>query len=353
MSAKSRASNKRRRTSSRRRTGDLHVRVDRRGDENVGTGQPRERARLSERVLLLLYVIIPISVAIALGDVFLAHRFLGKHLPILPEALLVFALIFDAPHLVGSTILLADREYLKFHGRRFLIGGAVLLAIVTLVPHLVGEDAFWIGVMAYTVYHVVGQQAGVAKLLSRVDGPLFLAWKVILILGAFGVFAGLFYPSGALNRCVEVACLAVTVCTVPLVRRSKRRVGSAYIVLNTTMIWACYACLRLHEPFFAVLMPRVVHDATAFAFYVTHDRNRNAEESKNLFHRLLSGASRSKATPYLTPALALLIAYPITAYCRDSDSLAWIYLFVSAFHFYTEGFTWKGTSPHRRYVAFG
>jgi hypothetical protein len=118
-------------------------------------------------------------------------------------------------------------------------------------------------------------------------------------------------------------------------------------------------------PLFAVLGPRVVHDATAFVFYAAHDYNRHFRGPRNWLYALL-GKARIGAFAAV-PAIAVLLTWFL-----DKRADAWLGFltahvleprfsrliafglvgYLGLVHYYTEAVTWKADSPYRRYIRF-
>ncbi|MCB0360942.1 MAG: hypothetical protein KDD44_14940, partial [Bdellovibrionales bacterium] len=106
---------------------------------------------------------------------------------------------------------------------------------------------------------------------------------------------------------------------------------------------------RIDYSFFLILLPRVIHDLTAFAFYMVHDANRNAgSRSPNLIYRFLRFSRISPAV--LGPLLALGIALPITLQSSQQVGLQIIFVLAST-HYLTETVTWRRGTPHRLQIS--
>jgi hypothetical protein len=117
--------------------------------------------------------------------------------------------------------------------------------------------------------------------------------------------------------------------------------------------------------FFAILIPRLVHDATAYVFYVTHDFNKHSVNPKNV---LYCWAKRYSISIFIVlPVLSFLIAFVLQAY--GDAVITWITLelfgveirkavtlgllgYFSLMHYYYEGLTWRIGSPYRQFIAF-
>lgn len=94
-------------------------------------------------------------------------------------------------------------------------------------------------------------------------------------------------------------------------------------------------------------MPRVIHDLTAFAVYITHDTNR--DRPRNRVYRITRFTRLPPAV--LLPALSVGIAYTMTSH-RDWAAVNIAVIALSFLQHYMEGIIWRGPNPHRGQIAF-
>ena len=123
--------------------------------------------------------------------------------------------------------------------------------------------------------------------------------------------------------------------------------GSRHILANFALVGSVVLLYLMDYSFFMVLIPRVIHDLTAFAFYITHDQNRNSERTHNALYSIFDRTGIPVAI--LCPLLAVIFAFPLT-YCMQ---IPWVYhlaMIAALFHYYTDGITWKREAPHREFV---
>jgi hypothetical protein len=117
--------------------------------------------------------------------------------------------------------------------------------------------------------------------------------------------------------------------------------------------------------FLAILVPRLVHDVTAYIFYVTHDYNKHHQQPRNALYRL----SKACQLPIVVvlPALSFALAFVLQAYGDFWVSQLTEFFFgveirkvitigligyLGLMHYYTESFTWKQDSPYRQFIGF-
>lgn len=310
---------------------------------------------IPSRVLLSLYLVLPFSLVFVLTDYYLFNQDVRKLLPNDPHSLPFFALFFHLPHIVGSAIILLDKEYVKFYRKPLLIGIPLIIASMTLLPLIVGV---WTAAMLFvfvTIVHVVGQQMGVARmLLGKIKMADFYFWKFLSLplwsLAGFLVLSGRRLSAQSVPLSVYViAIIAYGIATFfvyRLCRESSNKIGGWYLI-STHLMLALTACFIYYQyPFFAILCPRVVHDCTAFAFYIAHNQNRFIKTRSNLLFRLLAF---SGIPIFILCPLTAIILTKFLKYSYFYFGTIFITFFI-LFHYLTEAITWKRTGLYREYV---
>jgi hypothetical protein len=117
--------------------------------------------------------------------------------------------------------------------------------------------------------------------------------------------------------------------------------------------------------FMAILVPRFVHDATAYVFYVVHDYNKHARHPQNFIYRL---AARCHLHVFIVlPLISFFLAFVLQAYGDDAVNFITRHLlgkefyklitlgflgYLALMHYYMEALTWQKDSPYRKYIAF-
>jgi hypothetical protein len=210
-------------------------------------------------------------------------------------------------------------------------------------------------VIAYTMYHVLSQQLGVAISMMKVrPGKLYepLRWSATLA-GTFMYtlavvdhelyFVGIRF--GTLFEILAAASVA-TSCVLGhrMAKDSKNSKGTLYLYANLAMLVAVCGFWQLGYAVFVIMVPRFVHDLTALYIYAVHDHNRNVQTRHNYIYRSFSFLS-----PLIVcPALAIVLTAVLEPYAWFVAPL----IIITLLHYYTESFIWRGDSPHRRQVAF-
>jgi hypothetical protein len=149
------------------------------------------KLNVSFRVLLGLYAIIPLCLMLQMADGWFWHGFLKANLPTRPSQFLVFQILFGTPHIIASSIVLASNtEYLMFYKRNLIRMTAAIAMVFGVGSLFIPYQVFYVLVAAWTVYHVLKQQHGVARGVCRLP-----SWAFYLLLW-LSVAAGLFVYIG-------------------------------------------------------------------------------------------------------------------------------------------------------------
>ena len=359
--------------------------------------------------LLSLYLVMPILVLFVGWDtLFWNHQWRDRILPQFPAEILIWSIVFNFPHIVSSLVTLADKAYWDFYRRRLIVGFSVIAASVLVInlltPVLFGKQVtdliflvYFVFYAGYTVWHVLSQQFGIGLMLMRVTPQVryYSMWRWLSTTAGtlmyVMVFGEVFFNDVQLfgvdvERLLMVVALGFVVLAslvgAPLVIQSRRTLGSWYGVGNLAILPVSYLMLLWGYPVFVVMIPRFIHDFTAFQVYAVHDHNRNREVAHNLVYRCLRWVP---LTPLmLCPLVAIVLANSVECSTMWIDTLIgssatlpqkcllepamalpladrvpgsmalWLQVFfiTGFFHYFIEGFVWKRESIHRHSVGF-
>lgn len=328
---------------------------------------------VSFRLLLGLYAIIPVCLLLQLLDGWFWQGALQAMLPSRPTHLLLFQVLFGTPHIIASSIvLMSNSDYFNVYKAK-LVWMTLALAVFFGVGSLfIPYRGFYVLVAAWTVYHVLKQQHGVARGVCRLPD-----WAFYLLLW-LSVSAGLFIYIGIfLNNSLDaqqvfwIKSIAGSLC-VGLVLSAgycQRYVNTAFgrwfLWSNVLLVLVSFYFYVQQYYFFAILVPRLVHDATAYIFYVTHDYNKHHAQPQNFMYR---AAKRCRLSVFMVlPLLSFTLAFVLQTYgdnivstmtrelfgteIRQAVSLG-LLGYLALMHYYTEAFTWKHGSPYRQFIGF-
>jgi len=125
----------------------------------------------------------------------------------------------------------------------------------------------------------------------------------------------------------------------------KSKQGVFYIYLNLFMFTTVFLLATLEYFIFALIIPRVIHDVTAFIIYSNHDANKYSIKKNNFIYAKL----KSLPVPVwvLSPTLGIAIAF-IVNNINPWFALYSVFIF-ELLHYYIESFIWKKGGTHRSY----
>jgi hypothetical protein len=330
--------------------------------------------QVSNQYLLALYIVAPACVFIVLLDwLFFDGYMQYYYLPVKPSEWAFWAVFFNFPHIVASFITLADRDYLTFYKKPILrsiititlLVGSYLLGLNLLSqPHgLWLNGLFFIFFATYTMYHVLAQQFGLSLMMLRQPSDAyFRSWLVLSTFSTVLMYGMIFTKSYLLSANIYVYTFyeifaVITTTTLflgslfglKLALSARCKQGRHYVYANVAMSWCAYFCLMMGYSVFVILIPRVIHDVTAFMIYSTHDHNRNLPANKNLIYSVLKIIPLSPL--WLNPMLAIAIAASIN-YFSSVETMQVVLIVCGLFHYYMEGIIWKREGIHRKSVSF-
>lgn len=329
----------------------------------------QSRFVISGRLLLSYYAVIPLCLLVVIGDQLLwSGTLLDNYLPQHPNEWLIWAVVFDLPHIMASFFSFADKEYFRTYRRR--IGTATLVITVFVVactvwlpswlppPYADAVTVFFAGfIVIYTMYHVLSQQLGIALTLMRVKPSALFRWfRWSATLAGVAMYTLAIANGKSLTLGVQplnpwfwnaalVFIIITTVLSFYMVRDSSQRVGKLYLYSNVIMLWVIYGFLQLGYGVFVVVIPRFVHDVTAFTVYSVHDHNRNVERDNNFLYRPF----RMMSPLVFCPLLAVVLSYLVENGLSFIPQLVFV---LGILHYYVEGFIWKGPTLHRQQLSF-
>src|SRR5690554_5134500 len=268
--------------------------------------------KVSSPFLLSLYAIIPLCFLLVLFDyLFFGNQLRDTYLPKNPATLVIWAIVFNFPHITSSLITLIDDEYIPFYRKRFtrgLIAIALFVFTINIAIPLLFLGAVSMVVTAlvfafyatYTMYHVLSQQLGVGMILMKVKSgsAAYERWRWLATGGASFMYGRVFgeeylkmIEPGEYNAdeiAQVLAAIFIVLATIQgyaLTKLSQRDLGTWYVSSNIAMLIATYVLLMLDYGFFVIAIPRFVHDITALTIYSVHDQNRNSVKKHNYIYR--------------------------------------------------------------------
>ena len=328
---------------------------------------------VSFRLLLGLYSIIPLCLMLQLFDGWFWQGFLRENLPSRPTHFLLFQILFGTPHILASTlVLVSNTEYLKFYQRNILLMTAAIAIVFGVGSLFIPYHVFYVLVAAWTVYHVLKQQHGVARGVCRLPSWAFYLLLWLSVAAGLFVYIGIFLKNsldaqqtGWIKQIAGLLCAGLVLSALYCQRYVSTAFGKWFLWSNIFLVISSFYLYLQQYYFLAILAPRLVHDATAYVFYVTHDYNRHHNHPQNFIYRY---AARFNVHVFIVlPVCSFVLAFVLQAYGDDlvktiSTSFFGVEInkaitlgllgYLALMHYYTEAFTWKQESPYRRFIAF-
>ena len=319
---------------------------------------------VDSRLLLAFNIVIPVTLVLIVADYLFFNGAIKAFLPSKPEDYVWFAFIFNFPHIMGSMVTYAEGEYIKAY-KKPLITGSVLIIFGSLIAvFTVGYQYYFAFVGFYTIYHLLMQQYGVALMFAkRRPDASFQLWRWLSIAAGGFMYLSVYRPDLMVpytNLSLQAFSVIVTAFSMPfgawffwkviapaadMSKTTKWYFAATYAIIPAT----CVAC-AFGYPFLLVIIPRFIHDATAFTVYAVHDHNRNLTTKHNIIYRLLAPLHISPAL--LCIPLAIALSWYFTANQMESVPVMAFLLYFALLHYYMEAYMWKREAPHRKNVPF-
>jgi hypothetical protein len=340
---------------------------------SISADIPDNPLAVSFRLIITLYAIIPICLMLYWADQTVWNHYLQQHLPSSPGHFLLFQILFGTPHIIASSILLvSNKDYLRFYHHKILFMSGFIILFFGIGSLFIPYKVLYIISACWTVYHVLKQQHGIGKAVCRLPAFAFYWLLGLSVAAGIAIYMGIFLknsltPSQAdwLKTIASTLTLVLVFATVYCQRFIATTFGKAFMWANTLLIVSSFFLYSQQYYFLAILIPRLVHDATAYFFYVTHDYNKHHQHPQNGLYQL----TKRLHLPVFAvlPVLSFVLTFLLQAY--GDELINWISLtlfgtevykavtlgllgYLALMHYYTESFMWTSDSPLRRYIRF-
>jgi hypothetical protein len=319
---------------------------------------------VKNKVLLAICATTPVAALIALVDQLFLDKQIHEFMKMDPRQIAYWTAVLTIPHIIASLITFIDREYVAHYKKPLVRGTIVGLALGFVLPIIFGPSGLLIAMAFYTMYHNLMQQYGISLMMMRQPPTRdFQAWRWMTIVpggAAYTLLMISFMPVVRENWNMLLGALAcvllvATVFGIRFVRTilknpAHTRIGLVYFLSNMAMLYVCFALIALGYGLLATLVPRVIHDLTAFLIYIVHDQNRNATEIRNPVYYIPEKLGISPAV--LCMPLAIGISYVLMEVLGNLYLVSLLVTSLNFMHYYMEGHMWKRGTPHRQHVPF-
>lgn len=303
----------------------------------------------------LPYLIVPVTLVFLLAN-YLGHWQLQHVLPQSSEKIFVFGIIFENPHIIASNLIMLDKEYLHFYRTQLIVRVSVVALLSLALIFVAGPRAFYTFFYAFTVYHVARQQMGIGKMFNRQPSRAYTMWAWAFVAISLMISVGVGYfktgpslvPVDIVRVVIIYGTYGLVIAGATLVWLLKSQIGRYYLVANMGLLVATTLCFLNGMPFFAILLPRIVHDTTAFLIYTNHDFNRNTPVPQHFLYRATHGLF-----PIWLTCILVAISWGALVTYSGKLWVIFIVIVLTLMHYITEAFTWKTGSLHRRYLKIG
>jgi hypothetical protein len=329
--------------------------------------------QISFRVLLSLYLIIPLCLLLYGFDLAFFQSYLHDNLPTKPTHFLLFQVLFGTPHILASNILLfSNREYFQTYKQNVFKATLVIAAVFGIGSLFLPYYVFYVAVAGWTVFHVLKQQHGVVRGICQLPNWAYQSLLWLSVSSGLLIYIGIFLHHRLdeqtlfwLKNSAGFLTLILVLLAFYTQRFAPTHFGKTFLWANVFLVVSSFYFFTQEYYFFAILIPRIVHDATAYIFYVTHDFNKHSLQPQNALYRLAKRYSISIF--FVLPILSFFLAFMLQAY--GDVFVEWLTQMVfgveihkvitlgvlgyfALMHYYCEGVTWRAGSPYRQFISF-
>ncbi len=329
--------------------------------------------KVSLKWLLALYSIIPLCLILQLIDRFLFSGTWLNGLPTAPQHFILFQFLFGTPHIIASAIIITSNDdYFHHYKRRLFLMSLFIMLFFGLTSLFLPYRFLYILVASVTVFHVLKQQFGLARGVCKLPDIEFYTLLILSLSAGILIYMGIFlYKVLTVNQAeiiqwaAGLICLFIVLISFYCQRYSNSIIGKGFLWGNTLLVISSFYLYQQNYFFLAILVPRLIHDATAFYCYVVHDYNKHHGAPKNLLYKVAQKVNLScfVVLPITTLGLTFILqsygdAYfnQLTMFLFGTDFYKAISVgfigYLGLMHYYTESFTWKKNSPYKAFIAF-
>lgn len=320
--------------------------------------------RVRNITLLCILATTPIAAAVAAIDLGFFNGQARDFMAMEPRQIAYWTAILTIPHIIASLITFIDREYVSHYRKELTRGTLIGLALGFGVPLLLGSGGLLIAMAFYTMYHNLQQQYGISLMMMRQPPTRdYHVWRWLTIIPGGLVYTILmtsFLPIVADNWDYLMWGVGITLAIATLfgirflltIRKNPAhtKIGLIYFIMNMSMLYVGFGLIVLGYGLMAMLVPRIIHDLTAFWIYMVHDQNRNADRVRNPVYAIPHKFGISPA--WFCIPLSLGISYVLMEVFGNLYLVSLIVVSLNFMHYYMEGHMWKRGTPHRQYVPF-
>lgn len=321
-----------------------------------------KQAGINKHFLLFLYLIGLALFLIVLVDTLFLNQTIKSSAIKDSEAFIFLSTVLVLPHIMASNMTLVDKEYFQHYKTPILKAALLGIFVAIISPKIFGITITFLIISVFTMQHVIAQQFGILKSIFSFEANNdFVKWQKYSVIAAILIYIAI-YREGYLPERYMILVNLLLYCFISLsaiyaykllryaLDKKVNKLCLWYFIANAVLVLLAYFFLVTGYPLFAFLLPRVIHDLSAFTIYIAHDANRNASSNPpNLFYKITNLA---KIPPYLACIILSFIFSYMIHMPDNAITVARLITSVTFFHYYIEGIIWKRDGLHRKHVRF-
>ena len=291
--------------------------------------------------LFIPYLIVPLAIVVAFAA---PQSFFFKR----PSEFLLYGYIFVFPHILASPLMFFDKKYFQEYRVKIIVASLLSITLALLLRE-VSSDYKGLFLFFAAIMHLTGQQVGIGlRLHARPHNFWMRAWEWSLVFFVTTVY----FLMVLLNVKVPVNYYwgFIGFSSLLLFKGGLlkgRTVGILYLMLNQVVVVLVAVFFLQGLYFFSILLPRFIHDTTAFMVYIFHNEKRNEKENNNFIfsNKYIIFLPVFISTPLILFSLNAIVVQP-------AENLSWFWLLdaLVLFHYIAEHFCWKGASLLREQI---
>lgn len=303
-------------------------------------------ASISKKILLLPYLVIPFVIVLILLDYLFLSKRLQTLLLVQPVLVLFASVLFGLPHIVASLFAYADKNYRAFYRNdfKFVLPASLVVAILTVgvLPELAAYALYTV----LTLVHTIGQQAGLSRVGIRVSNQKYLVWRWSSTLTACCTVLSLAQMGSLKTSLLVIAVISLTVssyCAIRIIAEAGGAVKAIYLLATQAMLVTSFTCFVTGYALLGVLIPRIVHDCTAFILYTSHDSIHTLNSQNNVIYEKFH--IKGKHVFWFLPLASVILTVFL-------NMTGFVMITITYFHYFAEKTAWSRQSIHRSIIKF-
>lgn len=322
-----------------------------------------KKSHIDSKYFLYLYLLCPTLVMLSIVDTLIFDGLILQYLPDRPEEWSWWLIFFSTPHIISSFMTIANPDDVKPLGRRIIISLTLLILtsyiLNILLKNKIDETSYYyINILVFFFYgllttnHVLTQQHGIALIIGKQKSTLFSNfYRYMMVSLSFLIFIKIansttkLIPSEIILYLEIVTTIALTYLLIKVISESKSRSGNLFHIVNYIMIMSVLFLSSIDYFIFVFIIPRVIHDISAYLIYLNHDTNRFKHKDHYIYKGILKTPASIITTSILVGILVTQLIHSFSPVIIIS-----ILMVVDFFHYYMESIIWKGKSSNRNYV---